>query len=133
MDLTRIRKAGVAAAYCGAGELTTRMGRLEGVRKKGAIDLVTEADEAAEKAIIDTLHGSFPEHAILSEESGLKTGDGEYCWIIDPLDGTTNFVNGLGINMGKFLPCLHFGAPIIPVCVLLLFFEFRRFPVSYAF
>jgi len=97
MDLNRIRKVGVAAAYSAAGELTTRMGKLGKVRKKGAIDLVTEADEAAEKTIIDTLRNSFPEHAILSEESGLRKGSGGYRWIIDPLDGTTNFVNGLGI------------------------------------
>ena len=63
------------------------------VTSKAENDFVTEIDRAAEQEIIRTLRKSFPSHAILAEESGAKPGD-DYLWIIDPLDGTTNFVHG---------------------------------------
>jgi myo-inositol-1(or 4)-monophosphatase len=63
------------------------------VRHKSLNDLVSEVDRAAEEAIIDTLHASFPDHAILAEESG-ASGESDFVWIIDPLDGTTNFLHG---------------------------------------
>jgi myo-inositol-1(or 4)-monophosphatase len=70
---------------------------LVNVRSKGRSDFVTEVDRAAEEAIIDTLHTAYPQHGILAEESGASTpaaGGDEYTWIIDPLDGTTNFIHG---------------------------------------
>ncbi len=63
------------------------------VQSKSPNDFVTEVDRAAEAAIIEVLREAYPEHAILAEESG-SSGDSEYCWIIDPLDGTTNFIHG---------------------------------------
>ncbi|HEY6281200.1 MAG TPA: inositol monophosphatase family protein [Burkholderiales bacterium] len=63
------------------------------VRHKTFNDLVSEVDRAAEQAIIEVLKDAYPEHAILAEESGSQ-GDSEYLWIIDPLDGTTNFLHG---------------------------------------
>ncbi len=63
------------------------------VTKKSHSDYVSEVDRAAEQAIITTLLDSYPTHAILAEESGAQ-GDSEYLWIIDPLDGTTNFLHG---------------------------------------
>jgi myo-inositol-1(or 4)-monophosphatase len=58
-------------------------------------DFVTEVDRAAEATIIETLREVYPSHAILAEESGLSAAEGaEYQWIIDPLDGTTNFIHG---------------------------------------
>ena len=63
------------------------------VTKKSRNDFVTEVDKHAEIAIIDTLRNSFPNHAFLAEESGQK-GDSPYLWIIDPLDGTTNYLHG---------------------------------------
>ncbi len=67
------------------------------VNSKAPNDFVTEVDHAAEAAIIDTLLGAYPGHGILAEESGSARGarDSEYVWIIDPLDGTTNFIHGL--------------------------------------
>jgi myo-inositol-1(or 4)-monophosphatase len=61
--------------------------------EKGANDFVSEVDRAAEAAIIRVLHEAYPSHAILAEESG-AAGESEYRWIIDPLDGTTNFLHG---------------------------------------
>ena len=65
--------------------------------KEGVNNLVTEADHAAEKAIITTIQTDFPEHFILSEESGEMASASEYKWIIDPLDGTVNFAHGIPI------------------------------------
>lgn len=63
------------------------------VSSKRHNDFVTEVDKAAEAAIIDILREAYPEHAILAEESG-ASGESENTWIIDPLDGTTNFIHG---------------------------------------
>ena len=63
------------------------------VQEKAANDFVSQVDREAEQAIIRTLHESYPDHAILAEESG-AAGKSEYQWIIDPLDGTTNFLHG---------------------------------------
>jgi myo-inositol-1(or 4)-monophosphatase len=63
---------------------------------KGRINLVTEADLASEKHIKELITAHYPAHQILAEESGISHHeDAEYCWIIDPLDGTTNFAHGL--------------------------------------
>ena len=66
------------------------------VKAKGVNDFVTEVDINAEQEIIYHLQKAYPDHAILGEESGLLgSEDAEYRWIIDPLDGTTNFIRGL--------------------------------------
>ena len=69
------------------------------VSTKSPNDFVTEVDQAAETAIIDTLLGAYPGHGILAEESGRSRGakDSDYLWIIDPLDGTTNFIHGFPV------------------------------------
>jgi myo-inositol-1(or 4)-monophosphatase len=63
------------------------------IRQKQHNDFVSEVDHAAEQAIIEVLHKAYPDHAILAEESG-ASGKSEYQWVIDPLDGTTNFLHG---------------------------------------
>ena len=60
-------------------------------------DLVTEADHAAERAILDVIQKEYPDHFILSEETGEIKSKSEYKWIIDPIDGTINFANGIPI------------------------------------
>jgi myo-inositol-1(or 4)-monophosphatase len=67
------------------------------VKEGGINDLVTEADHAADKAIISTIKATFPDHFILSEETGNMRSDSEYKWIIDPIDGTINFAHGIPI------------------------------------
>lgn len=67
------------------------------VTQKGHNDFVSEVDRAAEQAIIDVLKQAYPDHAILAEESGASANlhdENENVWIIDPLDGTTNFIHG---------------------------------------
>lgn len=86
---------GIKAARS-AGDLILRyMDRIEGmpVSSKGRNDFVSEVDRAAETMIIDAIRRPYPNHAILAEESG-ASGDHDYQWIIDPLDGTTNFLHG---------------------------------------
>jgi len=64
------------------------------VRSKRANDFVTRVDGAAEEAVIDIVRKAYPDHGFIAEESGESTPDAEYLWIIDPLDGTTNFIHG---------------------------------------
>ena len=61
---------------------------------KGEVDLVTQADRRSEEAIVGRLHHYFPNHLIVAEEGGGQEGDARYRWIVDPLDGTTNFAHG---------------------------------------
>jgi myo-inositol-1(or 4)-monophosphatase len=69
------------------------------VSAKSHNDFVTEVDQAAEEAIIDTILAAYPSHGILAEESGQSRGNktSEFVWIIDPLDGTTNFIHGFPV------------------------------------
>ena len=79
------------------------------VRAKRENDFVSEVDHAAEQAIIDTLLTAYPGHAILAEESGV-TGASEFQWVIDPLDGTTNFLHGFP-QYAISIALLHNGVP----------------------
>jgi myo-inositol-1(or 4)-monophosphatase len=79
-----------------AGAVINRAARdidMLAVTRKRHNDFVTEVDKGAERAIIEVLQRSYPDHAILAEESGSQ-GKSDYTWIIDPLDGTTNFIHG---------------------------------------
>jgi len=77
--------------------LLEKFGRITAVTKKGDINLVTEADIASEALIIERIKSHHPKHAILAEEAGnavVIEGGSEWKWIIDPLDGTTNYAHG---------------------------------------
>ncbi len=95
-----------------AGELIVRasddLDRIA-VRSKHANDFVSDVDEEAEKEIIRQLRRTYPDHAFLGEESG-RDGpeDAEYVWVIDPLDGTTNFLRGIP-HYGVSIACMHKG------------------------
>ena len=83
------------AAEAGAQELRQRFGQLESIREKGrAGDLVTDADVAAERAVLAVLHAETPELGVLAEESGRRTAEDQPLeWCVDPLDGTTNYAH----------------------------------------
>ena len=87
MGIRAVRSAGDFIIQC--------MDRMQGIEvaEKSRNDFVSEVDRRAELIIIDVLHKAYPDHAILAEESGAQ-GDSEYRWIIDPLDGTTNYLHG---------------------------------------
>lgn len=86
------------AARKGGEIIIRQVNQLQGleIAEKGRNDYVSQVDLMTERAIIDVIHNSYPDHAILAEESGAQ-GDNEYQWIIDPLDGTTNFLHGFPI------------------------------------
>jgi myo-inositol-1(or 4)-monophosphatase len=93
--LTRELEVAIAAAEA-AGEVLRRgFGQRLDVEYKGEAELVTEADEEAEQKIKEVLRGAFPDHGMLTEESGELEGESGSRWIVDPLDGTTNYVHGL--------------------------------------
>lgn len=66
-------------------------------REKSDSTIVTKADEEVEAKIIEIIKGKFPEHGIVGEEGGFSESDSAYQWVIDPIDGTLNFVNGIPI------------------------------------
>lgn len=85
----------VRAARAAGNIISRKMDRVRDlpVNSKGQNDFVTEVDQQAEAAIIQTIQESYPDHAFLAEESG-ASGNSEFIWIIDPLDGTTNYLHG---------------------------------------
>src|SRR4051794_29519648 len=84
-----------AAARSAGQKLLEFSGKVT-AREKGPGDLVTEADLAAQAIIVDTLQSAFPSHGLLGEEGLDRPGGPEgFRWIIDPLDGTTNYVHGV--------------------------------------
>lgn len=98
MDYNYIKNSAIGTAYGAAKILRSHMGNLDSIDRKGPQDLVTSADLASEKHILETLREKFPDHDVLAEESGNNAGGKNGClWIIDPLDGTTNFAHQLPI------------------------------------
>jgi myo-inositol-1(or 4)-monophosphatase len=94
-DLSLLYSTARQAAQKGAEILMDHYGRLSNVRSKGRQgDLVTEADEAAEAAVLQLLKQSTPQVGILAEESGRSGAEIGLQWMVDPLDGTTNFAHG---------------------------------------
>ena len=86
----------VAVALDAGAILRSRFGKPHDITFKGPLDLVTEADQAAELLIASRLRSAFPDHDLLGEEGSRSENAGaRYCWVIDPLDGTTNFAHGL--------------------------------------
>jgi myo-inositol-1(or 4)-monophosphatase len=92
-----IKDTAVGAARKAGALLKENLGRVVRVEYKGAVDLVTEMDKEAEALIISEIRKSFPDHGILTEESKEKLSPSPYRWIIDPLDGTTNYAHGFPV------------------------------------
>ena len=85
------------AAYAAGEILKENFGRVpqEAVRKKKQNDFLSFVDEESEKKIVEIIQAEFPSHAVLAEESGGSGPENEYMWIVDPLDGTTNYLTGI--------------------------------------
>lgn len=92
-SVTRFGSAQRFAQEAGA-LLLQYYGRLTGYERKGAIDLVTDADRASERLLVSRIAAAFPMDAVLAEEGAGRDGDSGWEWVLDPLDGTTNFVHG---------------------------------------
>jgi myo-inositol-1(or 4)-monophosphatase len=93
-SLERLYETAVEGAQRAGRVLAERFPAARTISFKGGIDLVTDADQASEAVLLAWLRERHPEHAILSEESGVTRGSG-YRWIVDPLDGTTNYAHQL--------------------------------------
>src|SRR4051812_3427495 len=96
-SLSAIAEAAAAAARAGGDVLRESYGRVQSIRFKGATDLVTEVDVRAEQTIVALLQSHFPTHQILAEEGSVGGDDPRHRWIVDPLDGTTNYAHGLRV------------------------------------
>ena len=97
MEFSSYTNTALAAAKEGASVLLKYYNSVLSVEYKGEIDPVTQADKNSQKAIIKVIKDVFPHHGILAEEDGVNEISKDYCWIIDPLDGTVNFVHGVPI------------------------------------
>ena len=97
-SMERLVDVAQRAAEAGGVQLKAHFGRLEQVREKGRNgDLVTEADLAAEAAVLGLLQAETPEIGVLAEESGRRPAEGALEWCVDPLDGTTNYAHGFPV------------------------------------
>jgi myo-inositol-1(or 4)-monophosphatase len=96
-ELTEELEAAISAAKEAGEVLRGAFGKEQAVRHKGEVDIVTEADERAEAVIREILLGAFPSYGMLAEEGGGLVGEEDARWIVDPLDGTTNYAHGLPI------------------------------------
>lgn len=88
------RTAAIEAAHIAGAVLEESARAGFAIEHKDAVNLVTDADRRAEQAIVDRIAADFPDHQILAEERGLRASASPYKWVIDPLDGTTNFAHG---------------------------------------
>ena len=102
------------AARAGGDVLTDWVGRFK-VQEKGPRDLVTEADFASQEAVRAVIQAAFPTHDFVSEEGdGPVRLDGRYCWVVDPLDGTTNYVHQIP-HYAVSIALLENGQPLVGV------------------
>jgi myo-inositol-1(or 4)-monophosphatase len=96
-NLTSELEAALSAARRAGEVLRAGFGTEHAITYKGEVDLVTEIDEEAERVIREELSGTFPSYGMLAEEGGELAGEADARWIVDPLDGTTNYAHGLPI------------------------------------
>jgi myo-inositol-1(or 4)-monophosphatase len=93
--LVRAREIGIRAARSAGEILRRRIDSIREIRYKGAVDIVTDVDLESERLVCATILADFPTHTILGEEGGSLGGsDSRFRWIVDPLDGTTNYAHG---------------------------------------
>jgi myo-inositol-1(or 4)-monophosphatase len=111
---TDLLQTAILAAREAGTILKERLSAEREIHVKGLRDIVTDVDPAAEKAIVHVLQNRFPDHAVLGEEGGKSAGDQDFLWVIDPLDGTTNYSRrfpGFSVSIGL----LHKGQPWVGV------------------
>jgi myo-inositol-1(or 4)-monophosphatase len=100
----------IEAARAAGQILVERLPARREVRVKGVRDIVTDADLAAEEAVVQTIRARFPDHALLTEEGGESDGSAPYVWVVDPLDGTTNYSRRIPI-FNVSIGLVHQGQP----------------------
>jgi len=95
--MEQLKKVAIDAALKAGEIITKHSGKVKKIGFKDEVNLVTEVDRISEEAIIKIIHSEFPEHGILTEESKEKKSASDFKWVIDPLDGTTNYAHNLPI------------------------------------
>jgi myo-inositol-1(or 4)-monophosphatase len=90
-------KVAVDSALKAGQLLKEKLGSVQEIRHKGTIDLVTKADIESERLLVSIIRRNFPDHDLLAEEGSQKRNHSNYLWLIDPLDGTTNFAHGIPV------------------------------------
>src|SRR5512139_3107203 len=93
LSVITFRASAIRTAQKAGLFLKSRFGRVNRIRYKGVVNLVTEMDLRSEQIIVSEIRRDFPDHSILAEEQSTDQVDSPYCWIIDPLDGTTNYAH----------------------------------------
>ena len=115
------KKIAVEAARLGGAVLQEQARRGFNVEHKDAVNLVTDADRHAEETIVEVIRAAYPDHRILAEEGGAHVaGASDYQWVIDPLDGTTNFAHGFPAY------CVSIGLEYQGRCILGVVFDPTR-------
>ena len=89
-----LKRVALKAVKEGGAILMKYFGKIKSIDYKGEINLVTEADQRSEEVILSIIKDSYPNHRILAEETGESGNSSSFKWIIDPLDGTTNYAHG---------------------------------------
>jgi myo-inositol-1(or 4)-monophosphatase len=97
VDVAELERVAVEAARRGGEVLRARFRETLRVESKSLHDFVTDVDRAAEEVVLAHLREAFPGHAVMAEEGAPDTERAEYRWIVDPLDGTTNFIHGVPV------------------------------------
>lgn len=97
---------GIKAAKDAGDFLLSNFGKVATIESKGDRNLATNVDREAEKLIVDRIKSAFPSHGILAEEGGQQNIEGDYLWIIDPLDGTHNYIRNINI-FGVSIGAMH--------------------------
>src|SRR3989344_7548523 len=110
-------KVALDAAKVAGKIVLERFGKQHTTTSKGADGFVTEADFASEKAIISRIKKAFPTNSILAEESGMDDNKSAFCWAIDPVDGTHNFMRGVPLY-GVSIALLKNFVPVLGVLCL---------------
>lgn len=96
MKLNKFTNTAIKSAYAGAEVLLKYFNKIKKIEYKGIVDPVTIADKQSQKAIVKKIQSFFPLHNIIAEEKdNFSQQNNDYCWIIDPLDGTVNYVHGV--------------------------------------
>ena len=115
-ELIKLSEVGIIAASEASKKIKTFLSEGFKIDMKGPANLVTEADIAAEKIIVESIRETFPHHSFLGEESEKADLDSENLWVIDPIDGTTNFTHGVPV-VGISIAFSHKGE-LLTGCVL---------------
>ena len=114
MQKSQFKKVAINAALKAGGYIRKNIGRAKDVHYKGEINIVTDIDKKAENIIINTIKHAYPSHNFLAEEGTYAKKDSKFTWVIDPLDGTTNFLHGFPVFCVS-IALEHKGKPLVGV------------------